>query len=54
MHKKAIKTKKNPAAVKLGRLGGQAYARNLKKKSKEEQSAIGRKAINARWHKTTS
>jgi hypothetical protein len=42
--------RKNPEAVKLGRLGGQARAR---KRSKEELSRIGRKGAVARWKKTT-
>ena len=46
------KTKKNPAAVALGRLGGlkggKARARKLKPK---QRSAIARKAARARWKK---
>ncbi len=44
--------KKNPAAVALGRLGGKkggpARARKL---TKQERSAIARKAAQARWAK---
>jgi len=40
--------KKNPAAVKLGRLGGRARAR---KASKMRLSEIGRKGAAARWKK---
>ena len=41
MHKK-----KNPAAVQLGRRGGQARAKTL---TKAERRAIATKAVNARW-----
>jgi len=45
---------KNPAAVALGRLGAKACASTAGKArmaqlSPEERSAIGRKAIRARW-----
>ena len=39
-------TKKNSAAVQLGRRGGKKRAENL---SSEELSAQGRKAVMARW-----
>jgi hypothetical protein len=41
-------TKKNPAAVALGRKGGLATAKNL---TRAERTAIGRKAARARWAK---
>jgi hypothetical protein len=44
----AKKKKPNPAAVKLGSLGGKARAKNL---SKRDLSKIGRKAAAARWKK---
>jgi hypothetical protein len=40
--------KKDPAAVKLGRRGGKAAARNRTAREREEQA---RKAANARWAK---
>ncbi len=40
--------RKNPAAVKLGALGGKARAR---KASKQVLSRIGRKGAAARWRK---
>jgi hypothetical protein len=40
---------KNPAAVSLGRKGGQARAKNL---SPEQRSEAARKAVEARWAKT--
>ena len=40
--------RKNPAAVKLGALGGKARAR---KASKKRLSEIGRKGAAARWKK---
>jgi hypothetical protein len=40
------KRRKDPAAVSLGRKGGKARAKKL---SKEELSAQGRTAIQARW-----
>jgi hypothetical protein len=40
--------RKNPAAVKLGGLGGKARARNL---SKRALSKIGRKGAAVRWKK---
>jgi hypothetical protein len=40
---------KNPAAVSLGRKGGQARAKNL---SPQERSEAARKAVEARWAKT--
>jgi len=43
-----MKKKKNPAAVKLGALGGKARAR---KASKRILSEIGQKAAAARWKK---
>lgn len=39
---------KNPAAVALGRKGGQATA---KKRTPEERSSAARKAVEARWAK---
>ena len=47
---------KNPAAVALGRLGAKAGASKAGKArmaqlSPEERSALGRKAIRARWAK---
>jgi hypothetical protein len=41
-------TKKNPSAVKLGKLGGEARAEKL---SREELSEQGRNAVLARWAK---
>lgn len=46
----AMKTTKEPPAVTLGRRGGLARAKKL---SKKEQSAIGRKAAQARWRKAS-
>jgi hypothetical protein len=43
-----VAKKKNPAAVSLGRKGGQTRAKKL---TKEELSEQGRKAIQARWEK---
>jgi hypothetical protein len=45
--------RKNPAAVKLGALGGKARARNAKKSSAKRKrlSEIGRQAAEARWKK---
>jgi hypothetical protein len=40
--------KKDPAAVSLGRKGGNARAKKL---TKAERSAIARKAASARWSK---
>ncbi|MBP7722285.1 MAG: hypothetical protein KA155_07085 [Alphaproteobacteria bacterium] len=41
---------KNPAAVALGRLGGlKGGAARAKALSKEERSAIAKKAAKARW-----
>ncbi len=40
--------RKSAAAVSLGRKGGQARAKNL---SKEQLSAIGKKAAAGRWGK---
>ena len=43
-------SRKNPAAVALGRKGGLASAKvRLKKISPERRSEIARKAANARW-----
>jgi hypothetical protein len=42
-------TKKNPAAVQLGRLGGFASA---KAKTKAERIALARKAVTVRWRKS--
>jgi hypothetical protein len=39
---------KNPAAVALGRKGGQARAKSL---TPQERSASARKAVEARWAK---
>jgi len=45
-------SKKNPHAVALGRLGGQKGGKaRAKKLSKEERSAIAKKAAKARWSK---
>jgi len=41
-------SKKNPAAVALGSLGGKARAKKLSSKRRRE---IARKAIQARWSK---
>lgn len=43
-----IKKEKNPAAIALGKLGGNAHA---KKMTKEERSASARHAIQTRWKK---
>jgi hypothetical protein len=40
--------KKDPAAVALGKKGGQARAANMTKK---ERSEAARQAVNARWAK---
>jgi hypothetical protein len=40
--------RKNPAAVELGRKGGQA---RMKKMTAEERSTIASKAAKARWKK---
>jgi len=50
------KRRKNPAAVALGRLGGLAASgagarRRLAAMTKEERSALARKAARARWAK---
>lgn len=39
---------KNPAAVALGKLGGEARAANL---SKKDRASIAKKAAKARWNK---
>jgi hypothetical protein len=44
-------TKKNPAAVQLGRKGGKATAKKLTPK---ERTEAARKAAKARWAKTKS
>ena len=46
--------RKNPAAVALGRLGGKAAAGKggkvrFAKMTPEERSALGRRAVRARW-----
>jgi hypothetical protein len=46
--KQRLMAKKDPAAVKLGRRGGQEYAR---KHTAEERRAQARKAAQARWAK---
>jgi hypothetical protein len=46
-----LMTKKNAAAVQLGRRGGKATAR---KRNAEERSEQARKAALARWAKTTN
>lgn len=43
-----VEGEKNPAAVALGKLGGQSRAQRL---SKERRSEIARIAIQARWEK---
>ena len=44
---------KNPAAVALGRLGGQKGGKaRAAKLTKEQRSEIARKAARARWEKT--
>ena len=43
-----MKKQKNPAAVRLGRLGGKARAEKV---SREKLSQIGRKGAVARWKK---
>jgi len=47
------KQKKNPAAVKLGALGGKARARNAAHdpRKRERLSEIGEKGAAARWKK---
>jgi hypothetical protein len=40
--------RKNPAAVALGRRGGQARAKNL---TSEQRKEAARKAVQARWAK---
>jgi hypothetical protein len=46
---------KNPAAVALGRLGGQKGGKaRAAKLSKKRQSEIGRKAAKARWNKRSA
>jgi hypothetical protein len=42
------KKKKNAAAAALGKLGGEARARNM---TKEERSQASRKAVLTRWRK---
>lgn len=42
------KSKKNPAAVSLGRRGGKSRAKTL---SKKELSEIGKKGAARRWRK---
>jgi hypothetical protein len=44
----AVTTKKNPAAVALGRAGGKRRAEKL---SPERRREIARNAVNARWSK---
>jgi hypothetical protein len=46
--KKDSMAKKDPAAVRLGRRGGKAYAENHSKEEREQQA---RKAATARWDK---
>ena len=48
MVKEALMAKKDPAAVRLGRRGGKAYAKN---RTAEERAAQARKAAQARWGK---
>jgi hypothetical protein len=48
------KTRKNPAAVALGRLGGLAAAgagmrKRIRESTPAERSALARKAVRARW-----
>jgi general stress protein YciG len=45
----AIRKKKNPAAVTVGKLGGKARANNA---SRKRLSEIGRRGAAARWKKT--
>ena len=48
-------TKKNPAAVALGRLGGLKGGKARKEKlTKEQRSEIARKAAEARWSRKPS
>lgn len=48
--KRPEETKKNPAAVALGRLGGiKGGAARAKKLTAEERSEIAKKAAKARW-----
>ena len=48
----AMKARKNPHAVALGRLGGlKGGPATAKKLSPEERSASARHAVNARWRK---
>ncbi len=49
MKKKPRKTKKDPAAVALGRRGGRE---RVKRQTAEERSESARKAANARWRKS--
>jgi hypothetical protein len=48
--KKSYMAKKDPAAVSLGRRGGQARAKKL---TAEERTASARKAAQTRWAKKT-
>jgi len=44
--------KKNPAAVKLGRLGGLKSGKaRMKKMTPEQRSEVARNAVRARWEK---
>jgi len=50
-----LKSKKNPAAVSLGRLGGQkSGAARLEKLSPERRREIASKAARARWENERS
>lgn len=53
--KQPEKPEKNPAAVALGRLGGQkGGAARAKKLTAEERSEIAKKAAEARWGKRSA
>jgi hypothetical protein len=45
-------TKKNPAAVALGKLGGRKSRKGrMEKMTPEQRSEVARKAVTARWKK---
>jgi hypothetical protein len=49
---KSMPTRKDPAAVKLGRRGGQRrVAKGFSMMPKEQLSELGKKAAEARWGK---
>jgi hypothetical protein len=52
---KPVEPEKNPAAVALGKLGGLKGGKaRAKKLSKEQRSAIARKAAQSRWGRRTA